>query len=53
MDPQNPVSCDEKLGQQVIRLVDAMDDHDDVQAVYHNGDLPDELLDSLSHGIGR
>ena len=42
--PQNPVVCDEKLGQQVIRLVDAMDDHDDVQAVYHNGELPGELL---------
>ena len=42
--PQMTVACDMKLGQQVMRLVDALDDHDDVQAVYHNAELPEELL---------
>ena len=30
----------------VLRLVDALDDHDDVQDVYANFDIPDELLNS-------
>jgi YebC/PmpR family DNA-binding regulatory protein len=42
--PQTTVACDGKLGGQILRLVDALDDHDDVQAVYHNADLPEELL---------
>ncbi len=28
----------------MLRLVDAMDDHDDVQNVYANFDVPDEIL---------
>lgn len=42
--PQTPVECDLKTGQQIMRLVDALEDHDDVQAVYHNAELPEELL---------
>ncbi len=30
----------------VLRLIDALDDHDDVQGVYANFDVPDELLNS-------
>ena len=32
----------------VLRLVEAIDDHDDVQDVYSNIDIPDEVLDALS-----
>ncbi|MBA3303668.1 MAG: YebC/PmpR family DNA-binding transcriptional regulator [Acidimicrobiia bacterium] len=31
----------------VLRLIDALDDHDDVQAVHANFDIPDELLQSV------
>jgi YebC/PmpR family DNA-binding regulatory protein len=31
----------------VLRLVDALDDHDDVQAVYANFDIPDAVLESV------
>jgi transcriptional/translational regulatory protein YebC/TACO1 len=31
----------------VFRLVDAVDDLDDVQNVYSNADIPDEVLDSI------
>ncbi|MDQ3146196.1 MAG: YebC/PmpR family DNA-binding transcriptional regulator [Actinomycetota bacterium] len=31
----------------VLRLIDALDDHDDVQAVHANFDIPDELLRSV------
>ncbi len=31
----------------VLKLIDALDDHDDVQAVYANMDIPDSILDQL------
>ena len=32
----------------VLRLIDALDDHDDVQGVYANFDIPDGILTTLS-----
>ena len=31
----------------MFRLVDAVDDLDDVQNVYSNADIPDEVLDAI------
>ena len=31
----------------VLRVIDALDDHDDVQEVYANFDITDEILDAL------
>jgi len=31
----------------MLRLVDALEDLDDVQAVYHNADIPDEIMAAL------
>jgi len=33
---------------QVLGLVEALEDHDDVQAVYANFDIPDEILEEVS-----
>ena len=42
---QNPVPVtEESEAKRVLRLVDALDDHDDVQNVYANFDIADELL---------
>jgi YebC/PmpR family DNA-binding regulatory protein len=38
---------DEQSAKQVLRLIDALEDHDDVQAVYANFDIPDEVLQSV------
>lgn len=38
-----PVS-DDGEARRVLRLVEALDDHDDVQAVWSNFDIPDEVL---------
>ena len=38
---------DETVAQQVLRLCDALEDNDDVQNVYSNLDIPDELLARL------
>jgi transcriptional/translational regulatory protein YebC/TACO1 len=31
----------------VLRLIDALEDHDDVQGVYANFDIPDEVLETV------
>ena len=35
---------DEGEAKKVLRLLEAIDDHDDVQAVHSNADIPDEVL---------
>jgi len=44
MLPKSYVALDEKSTEQMIRLVDALEDHDDVQNVYTNFDIPDEVM---------
>ncbi len=36
---------DEASARQVLRVVDALEDHDDVQGVYANFDIPENILD--------
>ena len=45
--PSVSVAVDEAGATKVLRLVDALEDLDDVQAVYGNFDIPDEVLASL------
>jgi hypothetical protein len=43
--PQNSIEVtDEGEAKKVLRLMDAIDDHDDVQNVYANFDISDEIL---------
>lgn len=44
MIPQNTVALDEETGRKMLKLYDALEDHDDVQNVYANFDLPDALM---------
>ncbi len=44
MVPKSTVPLTGKEAQQVLRLMDALEDHDDVQRVYANFDIPDEVL---------
>ena len=39
--------ADENMARQVLRLCDALEDDDDVQSVYSNLEIPDELLARL------
>ena len=48
MLPQNYVVLDEKAAEQMIRLMDALEDLDDVQNVYANFDIPDEIAEKVS-----
>lgn len=45
--PQNQVPVTGKAAEQVLKLVEVLDDHDDVQKVYANFDIPDEVMEQL------
>lgn len=47
-NPQTYVKVDGKHAAQILRIVDALEDNDDVQKVYANFDVPDEVMDELS-----
>ena len=42
MIPQNRVTLPEDKVATFLKMIDALEEHDDVQNVYHNVDLPDE-----------
>lgn len=44
MLPKNMVEVDAENGRKLLKLLDALEDNDDVQNVYSNADLPDEVL---------
>jgi YebC/PmpR family DNA-binding regulatory protein len=45
--PQSTVRLEGKEAQQVLRLVEGLEELDDVQHVYANFDIPDEVLETL------
>jgi len=48
MIPQNMVTVMGKDAQQVMKLIDALEENDDVQNVYSNADIPDEELSAMA-----
>lgn len=44
MVPKNTLTLDEKTAVQVLRLLDQLEELDDVQKVYSNADFPDSVL---------
>ena len=44
MLPKNTLALDERSAVQVLRLLDILEDLDDVQKVYSNADFPDSVL---------
>ena len=48
MIPQNTVELDGKEAERMIRLMEALEDSDDVQKVYANFDIPDEILEAAA-----
>ena len=44
MLPKNYAGVDEKQAEQMIRLIESLEDHEDVQNVYTNFDIPDEVM---------
>lgn len=46
--PQNTVQVDEKHAKSLLRLMDELEDHDDVQKSYSNFDISDEVIAALA-----
>ncbi|QRI61983.1 YebC/PmpR family DNA-binding transcriptional regulator [Shinella sp. PSBB067] len=46
--PQNTVPVDEEKAQSLMKLIDTLDDDDDVQNVYSNFEVSDEVMAKLS-----
>ena len=45
---QNNVAVNDEAGETLVKLIDALDDHDDVQRVFGNYELSDALVEKLS-----
>jgi YebC/PmpR family DNA-binding regulatory protein len=48
--PTVQVPLDEDAARKVLRLIDALEDSDDVQNVYANFDVPDDVLEAVEAG---
>lgn len=48
MVPQNTVKLEGKEAERMLRLMEALEDSDDVQKVYANFDIPDEILEAAA-----
>lgn len=46
--PQNYIKLDEKASEQMLRLMEILDDHDDIQKVHANFDIPDEIMEKVA-----
>jgi YebC/PmpR family DNA-binding regulatory protein len=50
MMPTTSVPVDAEMGRKVLSLMEEFDDHEDVQEVYANFDMPDEVMAQISAG---
>lgn len=50
MIPSTTIKVTGGDAKQVLALVEALEDHDDVQQVYANFDIPDEILEQMASG---
>jgi YebC/PmpR family DNA-binding regulatory protein len=46
--PQNTVRLDEKAAEQMLKLMEILDEHDDVQKVHANFDIPDDVMEKVA-----
>ncbi|MGB6798267.1 MAG: YebC/PmpR family DNA-binding transcriptional regulator, partial [Xanthobacteraceae bacterium] len=46
--PQNTVAVDDEQGETLLKLIENLNDHDDVQNVYANFEISDELVEKMS-----
>ncbi len=47
MLPSNTIRVEGREAERVLRLIEALEDHDDVQKVYANFDIPDEVFAAM------
>ncbi|MEM5730975.1 YebC/PmpR family DNA-binding transcriptional regulator [Shewanella algae] len=47
MAPSTKADLDEDTAAKFLRLIDTLEDHDDVQEVYHNAEIADDVMERL------
>ncbi|MGH2810962.1 MAG: YebC/PmpR family DNA-binding transcriptional regulator, partial [Actinomycetota bacterium] len=50
MVPNSTVPLDSEMARKVLKLMEDLEDADDVQEVYSNFDVPDEVLEEVASG---
>ena len=50
--PQNYIKLKEKAAEQMLKLMEILDEHDDVQKVHANFDIPDEIMEKVAAAAG-
>jgi transcriptional/translational regulatory protein YebC/TACO1 len=48
MVPQTTIKLEGKQAEQMLRLMEELEDHDDVQKVYANFDIDTEIMEKMS-----
>ena len=46
--PQNTVPVDDDTGEKLLKLIESLDDNDDVQNVYANFEMSDAVMQKMS-----
>ena len=46
--PQNTIALDDETGEKILKLIESLDDSDDVQNVYANFEVSDALMQKMS-----
>jgi len=46
--PQNYIRLDEKSAEHMLKLMEILDEHDDVQKVHANFDIPEEIMEKVA-----
>ena len=46
--PQNQIKLEEKAAEQMLKLMEILDDHDDVQKVHANFDIPEDFMEKVA-----
>ena len=46
--PQNSIAVDDEAGEKVLKLIESLEENDDVQNVYANFEISDALMQKLS-----
>ncbi len=50
--PQNTIKLEEKNAEQMLKLMEILDEHDDVQKVHANFDISDEVIEKVAATAG-
>jgi YebC/PmpR family DNA-binding regulatory protein len=50
--PQNTIKLEEKNAEQMLKLMETLDEHDDVQKVHANFDIPDDVMEKVAAATG-